>query len=173
MRIAGAGSRVVTTDPEDGLLAIHGKVSDLGECTDASTRVPVDIQIVLTPADAQAINLLLVGDDNEVAIYDGGDVADLVPFDPDKFCPFINDHVPVYTGAVRYRLSQNGSGNLLFQWNGFVTRVADGASLPYVEKQYAVPQGDGILTFLIEDIRVQPAGGQWCWDPIRPALSRW
>ncbi len=155
IRIAGAGSRVITTDPDDGLIAIHGKVSGLAECTDASTRVTVDIQIVRTPADAQAINLLLVGDDNDVAIYDDGDVADLVPFDPDKFCPFIADNTPVYQGQVQYRLNQTGQGNLLFFWEGFLTRTADQAQVQYVERQYAVPQPDGTVEFIIEDIRVQ------------------
>ena len=155
VRIEGAASRVVTTDPDDGLLAIHGQVSGLSECTDASTRVRVDIQIVRTPADAQAVNLLLAGRDNAVAIYDHGDVADLVPFDPDKFCPFITDNTPMYTGEVKYRLSQTGQGNLLFFWEGFLTRTADGAQVHYVEKQYAVPQPDGTVQFIIEDITVQ------------------
>ncbi len=155
IRIAGAGSRVITTDPDDGLLAIHGQVSGLAECTDASTRVPVDIQIVRTPSDAQAINLLLVGRDNAVAIYDHGDVADLDPFDPDTFCPFITDNTPVYEGEVQYRLSVTGQGNLLFRWEGVLTRTADGVQVHYVEQQYAVPQPDGTVQFIIEDIRVQ------------------
>jgi len=155
IRIANAGSRVITTDPVDGLLAIHGEVSGLTECTDASTRVPVDIQIVRTPAEAQAINLLLEGHDNVVAIYDHGDPADLFPFDADKFCAFIDENVPVYEGRVFYRLNQGGGGNLLFFWEGSLTRTADAAPVHYVEQQYGVPGPDGTLRFLIEDIRLQ------------------
>jgi len=158
VRIANAGSRVITTDPEDGLLAIHGRVSDLTECTDATTRVPVDIQIVRTPAAAQTMALLLTGSVNDVAIYGEGDPSDLNPFDPAKFCPFIEQVTPLYTGAVQYRLHINGQGNLLFLWEGFVVRTADGARLHYVEQQYAVPRPDGALAFLIEDIRLRPIG---------------
>lgn len=156
IRLANVGSRVITTDPADGLLAIHGKVLDLDVCTNASTRVPVDIQIVRTPADAQATNVLLQGSDNEVAIYDHGDIGDLSPFDAVKFCAFIATNAPVYTGNVVYRLHANGQGNLLFQWEGFVSRSADDASLHYVEQQYAVPRPNGTLEFLIEDMRFQP-----------------
>ena len=154
VRIEGQGSRVITTDPADGLLAIHGKVSGLSVCTDASTRVPVDIQIVRTPSDAQNMAFFLTATENDVAIYDRGNVGDLNPFDPAKFCPFIQNTVPVYTGVVQYRLHINGQGNLLFQWEGFLTRTSDGALLHYVEKQYAVGGGDGTVQFIIEDIRV-------------------
>jgi hypothetical protein len=158
VRIPGAGSRVITTDPEKGLLAIHGSVSNLSACTDATTRVEVDIQIVRTPSDVQSMILYLTGRDNEVAIYGEGDPADLNPFDPAKFCPFIATTTPLYTGNVQYRLHINGQGNLLFQWVGFVTRTADGATFHYVEKQYAVPQG-GTVQFIIEEISLQPVGG--------------
>ena len=157
VRIADAGSRVITTDPEDGLLAIHGRVSGLSTCTNASTRVPVDIQIVRTPSDAQEMALLLTGDDNDVAIYDHGNVGDLNPFDPAKFCPFIASEIPVYSGPVQYQLRINGQGNLLFIWEGFLTRTSDGATFHYLERQYAVPQ-DGVVTFIIEDISVMPVG---------------
>lgn len=157
VRIANALSRVITQDPADGLIAIHGKVSGLSECTNTSTRVPVDIQIVRTPSDAQAIAFLLTGDDNDVAIYDTGSLSDLSPFDPTKFCPFIATTVPVYTGQVRYLLHQNGQGNVLFIWEGFLTRTSDGALMHYIEKQFAVPM-DGVLTFIIEDIQVQEVG---------------
>jgi len=63
----------------------------------------------------------------------------------------------VYTGQVDYRLHQNGQGNLLFQWVGFVTRTSDGATFHYVEKQYAVSR-DGTITFIIEDISLTPVG---------------
>jgi hypothetical protein len=158
IRVGNAGSRVITTDPAEGLLAIHGKVLDLNVCTNASTRVPVDFQIVRTPADAQATNLLLQGRDNEVVIYDHGDISDLSPFDPVKFCAFIAVNTPAYTGNVAYRLHANGQGNLLFQWEGFVSLTADGSSLHYVEQQYAVPRPDGTLEFLIEDMRFQRGG---------------
>lgn len=155
VRIAGAGSRVITTDLEDGLLAIHGQVTGLTECTNASTRVQVDIQIVRTPSDAQAINLLLKGRDNQVSIYNGTDVSDLSPFDADRFCAFIANNTPVYQGLVKYRLSQNGQGNLLFFWEGFVTATDGGAESHYVERQYGKVQPDGSVEFIIEDIRIQ------------------
>ena len=157
VRIANAGSRVITTDPDKGLLAVHGKVADLTECTDASTRVPVDIQIVQTPSDAQGLALLLTGDDNDVAIYAGTDVSQLFPFDPANFCPFITDHVPLYTGQVKYQLHINGQGSLHFQWQGFVERVADGATFHYVEHQYTVARPNGTL-HTIEEIRLQARG---------------
>ncbi len=158
VRIANAGSRVITTDPAKGLLAIHGQVLGLADCTDASTRVPVDIQIVQTPSDAQGLALLLTGDDNHVAIYEGTDVSQLVPFDPAKFCPFITGHVPLYTGQVEYQLHINGPGSFLFKWQGFVERVADGATFHYVEHQYTVPSPNGTL-HTIEDIRLQARAG--------------
>lgn len=157
VRIASSLSRVVTSDPTDDLIAIHGRVSGLSECTNTSTRVPVDIQIVRTPSDAQAMAFLLTGDDNDVAIYDTGNLGDLSPFDPTKFCPFIASTVPVFTGQVQYRLHQNGQGNLLFMWEGFLTRTSDGALFHYVEKQYAVPVG-GAVTFIIEDISLREVG---------------
>jgi hypothetical protein len=157
VRIANSLSRVITTDPADGLIAIHGRVSGLSECTNTSTRVPVDIQLVRTPSDAQAMAFLLTGDDNDVAIYEGSDISDLVPFDPARFCPFIATRVPAFTGQVQYRLHQTGQGNVLFIWEGFLTRTSDGALFHYVEKQYAVPH-DGVLTFVIEDILLQQVG---------------
>lgn len=155
VRFANATSRVITSDPAQGLIAIHGKVSGLTECTNASTRVPVHIQIVSTPSDVQGLALLLRGTDNDVAIYDQGDISDLTPFDPAKFCAFISETTPVYAGQVQYRLRINGQGNLLFQWQGFVSRTSDGASLHYVEQQYAVPRPDGTVEFIIEEIRLQ------------------
>jgi hypothetical protein len=155
VRIANAGSRVISTDPVRGLLAIHGTVKDLAECTNASTRVPVDIQIVATPSDAQNIALLLGALDNDVAIYDQGDPGDLNPFDPAKFCPFISTVAPIYDGVVHYRLHINGQGSLNFEWEGFVTRVGDGATFPYVERQHFVSRGDGTGSFVTEDILVQ------------------
>jgi hypothetical protein len=58
---------------------------------------------------------------------------------------------------VQYRLHQNGQGNLLFFWQGFLTRTSDGALFHYVEKQYAVPVA-GELTFIIEDISLREVG---------------
>jgi len=158
VRIENAGSRVITTDPADDLIAIHGQVTGLTACTDASTRVPVDIQIVRTPSDAQGMALYLEGSDNQVSIYGEGNIGDLTPFDPAKFCPFITQTTPLYQGNVEYRLHINGQGNLLFQWVGFVTRVSDGATFHYVEMQYAVPNPDGTLSFLIEDIQLVQVG---------------
>jgi hypothetical protein len=155
VRIDNSGSRVITTDPDDGLLAIHGNVT--GACTNAGTRVPVDVQIVRTPADAQSMALFLTGTDNAVAIYGEGDPADLNPFDPTKFCPFIVNTTPLYTGTVQYRLHINGQGNLLFEWVGTLTRTSDGATFSYVEKQYAVSQG-GTVQFIIEDIALHEIG---------------
>ena len=149
-----SGSRVITSDPAQGLIAIHGTVLGLSECTNASTRVPVEIQIVQTPSGAQALDLLLRGSDNDVAIYDHGDIADLSPFDPVKFCAFISANVPVFTGQVQYRLHVNGQGNLLFQWEGNVSHTGDGELLHYVEQQYAVPRPDGTVEFIIEEIRL-------------------
>ncbi len=77
VRIENALSRVITSDPQSGLIAIHGRVSGLSECTNTSTRVPVDIQIVRTPADAQNMAFLLTGTDNDVAIYGEGNLSDL------------------------------------------------------------------------------------------------
>lgn len=159
VRIENSLSRVVTSDPEEDLIAIHGKVSGLNECTNTSTRVPVDIQIVNTPSTAQGMAFLLTGDANDVAIYGEGNIADLSPFDPAKFCPFIANTTPLYTGQVQYRLHINGQGNLLFQWVGEVTRTSDGATFHYVEKQYAIVKG-GTLQFIIEDIMLRPIGGQ-------------
>ena len=155
VRFANATSRVITSDPAQGLIAIHGKVSGLTECTDASTKVPVHIQLVRTPSDVQGLALLLRGTDNDVTIYDHGDISDLTPFDPDKFCPFISETTPVYAGQVQYRLRINGDGNLLFQWQGFVSRTSDGATLHYEEQQYAVPRPGGTVEFIIEEIRLQ------------------
>jgi hypothetical protein len=156
VRIPNSGSRVITTDPSTGLLAIHGTVKNLSECTDASTRVPVDIQIVRTPSEAQGIALLLTAHANNVAIYNQGDPGQLNPFDPDKFCGFISTVVPVYEGVVHYRLHQNGQGSLNFQWEGFVTRVSDGATLHYVERQHFVATGEGTGTWVTEEIQLQP-----------------
>jgi hypothetical protein len=145
VRIADAGTRVISADLANNLLAIHGKVSGLSECTDASTRVPADIQIVNTPSDAQAFAFLLKGVDNDIAIYQGTDFSQLFPFDPVKFCGFITERVPLFTGQVQYQLHINGQGNLRFQWQGFVQRVADGARFHYVEIQFAdlTPNGGG------------------------------
>lgn len=154
VRINNSGSRVITTDPENGLLAIHGRVKNLSECTDASTRVPVDIQIVNTPSDAQGLTFLLTGTENDVAIYGEGDIADLAPFDPAKFCPFINSTTPLYEGVVHYRLLRNGQGSLNFQWEGELTRLSDGAAVHYVERQHFVAQGDGTGKWVTESIMI-------------------
>ena len=158
VRIHNAGSRVVTTDPTEGLLAIHGTVKDLAECTDASTRVPVDIQIVRTPSDVQNMALLLKAIENDVAIYDQGNPGDLSPFDPVKFCAFIESVSPVYEGVVHYRLHINGQGSLDFQWEGQVTRVSDGTLFHYVERQHFVANGDGTGSWVGETIQLQPMG---------------
>lgn len=156
VRIADAGTRVISADLANNLLAIHGRVSGLSECTDASTRVPADIQIVNTPSDAQGISLLLKGVDNDVAIYEGTDFSQLFPFDPVKFCGFITERVPLYSGQVQYQLHINGQGNLRFEWQGFVQRVADGARFHYVEVQFAdlTPNGNG-TSHDIGSIRLQ------------------
>jgi hypothetical protein len=159
VRIANSGSRVITSDPAEGLVAIHGRVKNLEECTDASTRVPVDIQIVRTPSEAQNMAFLLKGVDNDVAIYDRGDPADLAPFDPVKFCGFINSVAPVYEGLVRYRLHINGQGSLNFQWEGSLTRVSDGAAVHYVERQHFVASGNDTGKWVAEEIRIQAGGG--------------
>jgi hypothetical protein len=156
VRIADAGTRVISADLANNLLAIHGRVSGLSECTDASTRVPADIQIVNTPSDAQGFNLLLKGVDNDVAIYEGTDFSQLFPFDPVKFCGFITERVPLFSGQVQYQLHINGEGNLRFQWQGFVERVADGARFHYLEVQFAdlTPNGSG-ASHDIGSIRLQ------------------
>ena len=129
-------SRVISTDLAKNLLAIHGTVTGFAACTDASTRVPTEAQRVTTPALAQNVAFLLKGEENNVAIYAGTATSQLFPFDPAKFCPFIENTVPLYTGQVEYRLHINGQGNLLFQWVGFVTRTSDGALFHYVENQF-------------------------------------
>jgi hypothetical protein len=155
VRINNSGSRVITFDPAQGLLAIHGRVKNLQECTDASTRVPVDIQIVRTPSEAQNMALLLKAAENDVAIYDQGNPGDLAPFDPVKFCGFIANVTPVYEGVVSYRLHINGQGSLNFQWGGSLTRVSDGATVHYVEHQHFVASGDGTGKWVAEEIRIQ------------------
>jgi hypothetical protein len=158
VRIPNFGSRVVTQDPNTGLIAIHGTVKNLAECTNASTRVPVDIQIVSTPSEAQAVAFLLTALENSVAIYDQGDLSQLSPFDPVRFCTFINTVAPIYEGVVHYRLHQNGQGSLDFQWEGFLTRLSDGATFHYVERQHFVASGDGTGRWVSEEIRLQPIG---------------
>ncbi len=149
------GSRAITNDPSNGLFAIHGIVSDLTVCTNDNTKVPVDRQFVNTPSTVQAVNELLKGQDNAVAIYDQGDISQLSPFDPVKFCTFIHTNAPAYTGQVMYQLHINGEGNLSLEWEGFVTRTSDGALLHYIEQQYARPRPDGSVEFIIESIRIQ------------------
>jgi len=155
VRIENAGSRVITTDPVTGLLAIHGKIKNLTACTNASTRVPVDIQIVRTPSDAQGLALLLTAQDNDVAIFDQGNIGDLSPFDPVKFCAFINTVAPIYEGVVHYDLHINGQGSQDFAWEGAVTRLSDGVAVPYVERQHFVATGTGEGSWVIEEIRVR------------------
>lgn len=155
VRIENTGSRVITTDPETGLFAIHGKIKNLSECTNATTRVPVDIQIVRTPSDAQGMALLLTAKENDVAIFDQGNVGDLSPFDPVTFCAFINNVVPAYEGVVNYALHINGQGSQNFAWEGPVTRLSDGVEVPYVERQHFVATGNGTGDWVIEEIRVR------------------
>lgn len=159
VRIEGLGSRVISTDPEAGLLAIHGKVRDLPICDNASTRVPVDLQLVQTPSDAQAMALLITAKENDVAIYDPPDeqLADLVValLDVNALCAFIAANKPVYEGTVQYRLHINGQTSFHFQWLGFLERVADGARFHYVENQHVVANGDGTLKTVAETIRLR------------------
>ncbi|HUQ82667.1 MAG TPA: hypothetical protein VM076_16070 [Gemmatimonadaceae bacterium] len=157
VRTPGFQSRVITEDIEDGLVAIHGQVSNLAECTNASTRVPTDVQVVRTPSDAQNLIFLLHGSDNEFAVYNAklSDVA--APFQLAKFCAFIANTIPAYTGTADYRLHIDGQGNNLFQWVGTATRTTDGAQFRFSDKQFAVVQ-NGVLSFLIEDIAFHGPG---------------
>lgn len=154
VRIPNSGSRVVTTDPARGLMAIHGKVDGLAECTDASTRVPVDIQIVSTPSDAHGISLVLVGSENDVAIYGVIDLAAVAPFDETSFCMFITENDPLYVGTVHYVANINGQGALNFRWQGFLTETATGSQHSYVENQHLVFTGSGIVKQVVEDILI-------------------
>jgi hypothetical protein len=157
VRTPGFQSRVITEDVEDGLIAIHGRVSNLSECTIASPRVSTDVQVVRTPSDAQNLVFLLRGTDNEFAVYNGtlSDVA--APFELAKFCAFIANTTPAYTGTADYRLHIDGQGNNLFQWVGTATRTADGARFRFSDTQFGVVQ-NGVLSFVIEDIAFHGPG---------------
>lgn len=157
IRTGGALSRVLTDDPDRGLLAIHGVVTGLSECNDVTTRVPVDTQIVLTPSDAHAISLLLTGKANDVGIY-AGSLADLFPFTIDMVCEFIASHPTLYEGQVQYRLHINGQGSLRFIWEGFVSATAGEAVYHYLERQYLVVRGNGTVEQVSDDILLQPVG---------------
>jgi hypothetical protein len=154
VRIENSGSRVITSDPSSGLFAVHGRIRDLAECTNASTRVPVDIQIVRTPSDAQGMALLLAAQENDVAIYDEGDISEVSPFDPAKFCAFIATVEPAYQGVVKYRLHINGQASQHFQWEGELTS-SDGDTVHYVENQHFVASGNDEGRWVTEEIRIQ------------------
>jgi hypothetical protein len=158
VRVEGALSRVLTDDPERGLLAIHGVVSGFSECNDTTTRVLVDTQIVLTPSDAHAISLFLTGKENDVGIY-AGSLADLFPFTVDKVCEFIATNSPLFGGQVQYRLHINGQGSLRFIWEGFVNGTEGGAQYHYLERQYLVVRGNGTMEQVGDDIFLRPVGG--------------
>ena len=143
VRVAGIPVRVITVDADRGILAIHGPVDNLPTCTNASTRDLVDGQAVHTPSDAQGMRLLLKANDTHVAIYEGTDISALFPFDPTKFCPFIQNTPKLYEGIVKYSVNL-GSASTSFRWEGDVTRSSDGLVFHYVEDQRTVaPNGNG------------------------------
>ncbi|HEY2378306.1 MAG TPA: hypothetical protein VGH98_20175 [Gemmatimonadaceae bacterium] len=140
VRVAGIEVRVITVDADQGILAIHGPVDNLPVCTDASTRDAVDGQAVHTPSVAQGSRLLLKAADTHVAIYAGTDISALFPFDPSKFCPFIQNTPTLYEGIVKYSVNL-GSASTSFRWEGDVTRSSDGLVFHYVEDQHTVAPG--------------------------------
>jgi hypothetical protein len=146
VRVAGVEVRVITVDADRGVLAIHGPVDNLPTCTNASTRDSVDGQSVRTPSDVQGSRLLLKAADTHVAIYAGTDISQVFPFDPAKFCPFIQNTPPLYEGIVKYSVNL-GSASTSFRWEGDVTRSSDGLVFHYVEDQHTtVPTGNGAGT---------------------------
>jgi len=154
VRVDGLPVRVITTDASRGLLAIHGPVSNLPVCTNASTRDPVDIQVVRTPSDVEGTVLLIRASDTHVTIYAGIDISALFPFDPTKFCPFIANTPKLYEGIVQYTVNI-GNASTAFRWEGQVTRVSDGAAFHYVEDQNSVfQQGTGGSKTTVSAIRL-------------------
>jgi hypothetical protein len=139
VRVDGLPVRVISTDAARGLLAIHGPVSNLPVCTDASTRDPVDIQVIRTPSDVEGIVLLIRAADTHVTIYAGVDISALFPFAAARFCPFVQNTPKLYEGIVQYTVNL-GSSSTSFRWEGRVTRVSDGAAFHYVEDQHTVFQ---------------------------------
>ena len=154
VRRDGVPVRVITTDAARGLLAIHGPVSNLPVCTNASTRDPVDIQVIRTPSDVEGTVLLIRASDTHVTIYAGVDISALFPFDPNKFCPFIENTPKLYEGIVQYTVNI-GNASTSFRWEGQVTRVSDGAAFHYVEEQNSVfQQGTGATKTTVSAIRL-------------------
>jgi len=159
VRIDGVPIRVITVDASAGLLAIHGPVSNLAVCTNASTRDPVDLQGIRTPSDVQGTELLLRATDTHVTIYAGIDISQLFPFDASKFCPFIQNTPKLYEGVVQYTVNL-GDASAAFRWEGPVTRVSDGALFHYAEDQQTVfQQGTGNSKSVVSAIRLQQVGG--------------
>jgi hypothetical protein len=155
VRVDGQPVRVITTDAARNLLAIHGPVSNLPVCTNASTRDPVDIQVIRTPSDVEGTVLLIRASDTHETIYAGVDISALFPFDPSRFCPFIENTPKLYEGIVQYTVNL-GSASTSFRWEGQVTRVSDGAAFHYVEDQNSVFQkGTGATKTTVSAIRLQ------------------
>jgi hypothetical protein len=146
IRRDGIPVRVITVDATQGLMAIHGPV-DVPVCTNATTRDSVDGQQILTPSDAQGIRLLLTASNTHVEIYNGINLAAVFPFVASSFCTFVATTPQAYNGIVAYHVNL-GSSMTSFRWQGDVTRLADGASLHYVERQdvVATPSGGGKTT---------------------------
>jgi hypothetical protein len=157
VRVAGIEVRVITVDADQGILAIHGPVDDLPACTNANTRDPVDGEAVHTPSDVQGSRLLLKAADTHVAIYDGTDISALFPFDPAKFCPFIQNTPKLYQGVVKYSVNL-GSASTSFRWEGDVTRASDGLVFHYVEDQHTVDPSSNGAGVSRGTIRVQGSG---------------
>jgi hypothetical protein len=155
VRVDGLPVRVISTDAARGLLAIHGPVSNLPVCTNASTRDPVDIQVIRTPSDVEGTVLLIRASDTHVSIYAGIDISALFPFDPTKFCPFVENTPKLYEGIVQYTVNI-GTASTSFRWEGPVTRVSDGAAFHYVEDQNSVfQQGMGVAKTTVSAIRLE------------------
>jgi hypothetical protein len=159
VRIDGLPIRVISVDAARHLLASHGPVSNLPVCTNASTRDPVDIQVIRTPSDAQGTELLIRASDTHVTIYAGVDISQLFPFDPNNFCPFIENTPKLYEGVVHYTVNI-GNASASFRWEGPVTRTSDGAAFHYVEDQHDVfQQGSGTTKSVVSAIRLEQASG--------------
>ena len=160
LRRDGSPVRVITTDVAQDLMAIHGPVDNLPVCTDATTRDPVDAQLIRTPSDVQGIRLLLQATDTHVEIYQGIDIAAVFPFVASSFCAFVANTPKAYEGIVAYHVNL-GSSMASFRWEGDVTRSSDGVLFHYLENQDVVsPLGSATSKTTSSYIRLLAIGGK-------------
>ena len=135
--------RIISVDQDRNLMAIHGPV-DVSPCNNTTTKdAGIDGQRINTPSDAQGFRLLLQSKNTHVEIYQGTATSPVFPFDQARFCAFVANTVPLYSGdEVQYHVNL-GSSMASFRWEGSVTRTSDGASLHYVENQDVVTNANG------------------------------